>query len=680
MAGRPTTRRKAGGCTGAGSGAAGGRRSDADGRRRQTRRSVGRGAVVACLAIAAAPMGAGTFPLTEAGRPRAVIRIAAGAGDIERAAAEDLQAYIERISGARLALTAEPVGPEQPAILVGATDEGLALAGKWLTEAHLGADGFLIRTYHTTKAMARGHAPNRLVIAGRALGTHYAVFELLHRLGCRFYAPHADGECIPSQATLAVDDISLISRPQFRLRWLWLSYIRTRADFPGAQEQRAAFRRWGIRNGTCFKVGIGARSIDTGHNYMTMVPPKVYFADHPEYYALGPGADDRVLRGGTATPPNPGAPPGRMQLCLSSQAVRRIFIARACRRFRNRRGGSFALSHADTGPEAWCRCRRCKSMDGDGGLAQRQVTFANAVAAAVEKRCPGNYFPFHVEYYLPGKPVADDGTIRIRCHPALVPTFVTRYCPNHGPYDASCPRAAERLWALSAWDRVSSQMIVRSYHMWSLYLPNPETWAIGPRIRFWRDMGARWYQTQIIGRSPDCDLSLYVAARMSWDADRDPDAIIDEFFQRYFGEASAPMAAYYRVLNDAWRGAHWNTSVKFGNHITPATIDRLREALAPAVARAETPAVMRRVERERMALRAYEAMVDIWMVAKRWRIDGVKTPAVAHELRAAVSRMDRLLIEELDPVRVVVPSQCDWWQMVKANWTKQTAEVLEGDR
>ena len=411
-----------------------------------------------------------------------------------------------------------------------------------------------------------------------------------------------------------------------------------------------------------------------------MVPPTKFFADHPEYYAVAPDHGGRLVRGGNAAPPNPGAAPGVMQLCLSNQAVRRMFIARACRRFGSRRGGTFSLSHADTGPEAWCQCGWCQSMEGEGGLAQRQVTFANAVASAVEKRSPGNYLPFHVEYYLPGAPVADDGTIRIRCHPSLVPTFVTRYCPNHAAHDAGCPRTAARLWALSGWDRVSSQMIVRSYHMWSLYLPNPETWAIGTRIRFWRDMGARWYLTQIIGRSPDCDLSLYVAARMVWDADRDADAIIDEFFQRYFGEVAGEMTAYYRRLNDAYRGAHWNSSVKFCEHITPATMARLRDALAPALANAATPVVQRRVHREQMALKAYAAMVDIWAVARKWRIDKVRTRAVAVALREAVARMDDLLLAELDPLRVVAPSQCGWWQMVKENWTTQTAEVLEAGR
>ena len=48
------------------------------------------------------PLRAGTFLLTEDGRPAATIRIPAQASDIEQAAAADLQAYIEKgASGAR---------------------------------------------------------------------------------------------------------------------------------------------------------------------------------------------------------------------------------------------------------------------------------------------------------------------------------------------------------------------------------------------------------------------------------------------------------------------------------------------------------------------------------------------------------------------------------------------------
>ena len=48
---------------------------------------------------------------------------------------------------------------------------------------------------------------------------------------------------------------------------------------------------------------------------------------------------------------------------------------------------------------------------------------------------------------------------------------------------------------------------------------NAVNWQIGKLIATYHRMNFMGYQGEILSRSPDNDLTLYIAARMLWDAD-----------------------------------------------------------------------------------------------------------------------------------------------------------------
>ena len=227
-------------------------------------------------------------------------------------------------------------------------------------------------------------------------------------------------------------------------------------------------------------------------------------------------------------------------------------------------------------------------------------------------------------------------------------------------------------WAVAAWDRVSQQTAARDYHMSSLFLPNAQTWAVGPRIRFFRDAGAQWYSSEIIGRSSDCDLSLYIVARMLWDADRDPDAIVKEYFPRYFGAAAEPMEAYYRYLNDMTRNVHWNSSTKYGEFFNATAVTELRSLLAPALHAGQGDVIIRqRLRREELALDVYAAMVRIWVACDTWRNGNVRTAEAAADIRSAIAAMDALLTQVSG--MQLVAARCAWWEMFRETRAKELA-------
>ena len=621
-----------------------------------------------CL-LAANFSSANSFTVTRNGEPIAKIKLPAEPDEHETAAADDLRKYIETMSGAVLEITREEVDARTPAILIGRTKETMDLAGKWLTVEHIGYDGYVIRTYGTTREAVYASELNRLVLCGKGISTRYAVFQFLYLQGCRFYAPHQDGEHVPRDKSVAVKPVSLISKPDFTYRWLWPQvHSRDQEDRDEREQLIATFQEWRVKNGAEAKAGNRyGEVLDTGHNFMTMVPPRKHFRDHPEYFALAKGRDGKMVRGGTAVPAAPGAAPGEMQLCLANKGVQQIFIDKAIARFGKGTGRTFSLSSADTSLEAWCHCDDCSKMsgqDGKGGTAQRMVTFANAIATEVEEVAPGNFFPFHVEYCQSGKPINDDGSIRVKCHPSLVPTFVFTYCPNHGPYDPACSRAGEMRWAMEAWDRVSSQMIVRSYSMWSMIIPNPQTWAIGPRIRFFHDVGTRWYITEMLNITPDNDLSMYIQSRMLWDASQDPDALIEEYFRLYFQEVSGEMKQYYQRLNDIARNSHNNSQVKSLKYFNRGSVGGLRDLLRKAADKAEAPVVKRRVFREQVALDATAQMVEFWVFSNKWKAEDPKTLETAQKLNEAVDKIDEILTKYRDD-RILIRPNNDWWEMYR---------------
>ncbi len=111
-------------------------------------------------------------------------------------AIEELQKYVERISGANLPVDDRPQGG--PRIVVGRRGE-LAKADRTaLPPPAQGYDGYAI-------AVRGGAQPTIRVAGDNARGTIYGVYDLLERWGCRWIYPvqdPADPEVVPRAASL----------------------------------------------------------------------------------------------------------------------------------------------------------------------------------------------------------------------------------------------------------------------------------------------------------------------------------------------------------------------------------------------------------------------------------------------------------------------------------------------
>jgi hypothetical protein len=84
-------------------------------------------------------------------------------------------------------------------------------------------------------------------------------------------------------------------------------------------------------------------------------------------------------------------------------------------------------------------------------------------------------------------------------------------------------------------------------------LPFPILHAIASDIRYFHSL------TALDGIVSQCEpgnwgtygLNYYVFARMAWNADNDLGNIVDDYCEKYYGSASAPMEKYFARLEDA---------------------------------------------------------------------------------------------------------------------------------
>jgi len=191
----------------------------------------------------------GKIAFVQDGQPRAIIVTGREANAAEKFAAAELAEYIEKMSGAKLPVAAAGKGTR---ILVGTPKTNPEIARVWPGAAKdlkaLGREGFILKTVGRDVVVTG--VPER--------GVLYAAYDLLERLGCRFFTPGDIGECIPKEKTLVLDALDVSARPALSLRgngppdWaaknkLSLVWSGSPLSNHGTSEQSEVFKESGLR-------------------------------------------------------------------------------------------------------------------------------------------------------------------------------------------------------------------------------------------------------------------------------------------------------------------------------------------------------------------------------------------------------------------------------------------------
>ena len=540
---------------------------------------------VLCLSTIAADNTHADLVLVKDGAPKATIVIAAQSNDKVKVAAEDLQKYIENISGAKLPIVTDEKEPQGALILVGRsrpTDAMKVAIPSCLTTERV-EEGFVI--------VSKG---DRLVLAGNNdgpyHGTEYAVYEFLNRLGVRWFMPGEFGEYVPQQSTIQFPEMNVAEKPDFIMRNWWYVY------FNGTPEMMEQTKRWKLRNK--MNDTTNATGLDDG---FFMIPddgnilqwPAERFKEHPELFGLNAdGTRNENL-------PNLSNP---KSVEITAEIIKDHFR-------KNPKANSYKIGAGDGFHRDFSAETVKKSLNIAGSYSRQNVAaelnvseewiqFVNQVAAEVHKEFPRAYIATSAYANRDIPPVG----VKLDDH--LVVMAATIACCNlHAMDHPHCWQNQRRGQMLKRWTELCPRVWIYHYNEQMLVTgltPLPETRKLRrdfPRYKQWGIIG---FHDEARNVWAECGIaSRYLRARLQWNANADVDAILDDFYAKWYGKAAKPMRTFYDAIEDAIEKApvHGHEDRILPLVYTPALMKTLERQIASAEKSADS-------ERARLHVRA----------------------------------------------------------------------------
>ena len=533
-------------------------------------------------------MPAGKSFLVREGKPCADIVIAEKPERSVRLAASELQEFLFKITGAKLAITTIPGTNVSSHVYVGwspATDGMKITAGglKYGAFKIKSGDNFLVllgddadfvppqpgiytsydekekdRVYKEWDAITGSHWGNQFMSEHRRYapeldiweqdgkGSLNAVYEFLRGLGCRWYCPGEIGEIVPKMDSVEIPQADKVIRPDFPARDLLFYYHEfwsARKGIPwGADEIK-----WQLRQGfnpTDEVIGRGK-----AHGIMVVHCRDEMKQAHPENYALW---------GGKRQTNDWGAP------CLSSPGLfeENVKYARAVFDHYNEPMISVMPSDSYVG---LCECELCKGKSTperghNGTLSDYVWDYVNRVAIELYKTHPDKKITClaYGNYSLPPEKIKTFS-------PNVVIGIAQGRVNFHDPEVRKKTEELRRMWL----EKIPSKALYEYeyylhgrplgpgdgmpvYFMRSIVsdLRALKGVSLGDYIEVYRTHGAE------DGKAADIfsysHLNSYVTGRFYWDVNQDLDAMLEEYYDKFFGPARKEMKAFMEYAEANW--------------------------------------------------------------------------------------------------------------------------------
>ncbi len=496
-------------------------------------------------------------------------------------AAVELQHYLRKITGRATDFAFADTRHDKVAVIA----VGQA-AAKFPAEelADLGPDGYRIRT-----AVNFGSDFCNCAIAGASrLGTLYGVYDFLHRLGCRWYAPGEIHEVIPRLELDALPAMDVTETPDFAIRGFYAWEKRGTPDFI-AWMARNRLNFWCVEEGDHprlrqlgIKMGWGGHEVctdyikpddpypykhakfDTGANLPADPYPigdeylgdedgngvLSYWEAHPEWYAMSPEGK-RLKELGEASynfcTSNPHAMTESMQ-----KAVRELIDGEA-------RDAEIVNCWTVDGGK-WCHCDACKKQ---GKPSDRNLRCVYAFDREVKKAQQQGLINRDITVLFlvyadvlepPIHPLPDDFDYDT-CIANFFP--ISRSYNNNfdAPRDPRNAKFLEKLneWAVAPERYYQGQICIGEYYNVSRFrcLPICFMHTMANDIPYYyRHANARYFHYMHVtaGNWGNKALTNYQMARQIWDVETDCEPLWQDYFAGRYGPSANAMRAFYESL------------------------------------------------------------------------------------------------------------------------------------
>ena len=444
------------------------------------------------------------------GKSRYAIVVAKDASQSELTAAEELQEYIYRISGAKLALVSEDKAADYKRyIFVGYSPKFGEKLGVERPED--GDEGFTYRSV----------GDDLWIYGGKQRGTMYGVYSFLeNELGVRWYTKSCTK--VPELKSWSFGKLNHSETPAVGIRQM---------DYFDAQD--AAFLAHNkvnsIWNSQVNKYGnlVGYWGC---HTFDALVASNKYFATHPEYFSL---------RDGERKP--------HTQLCLTNPDVLKLCTEGMLQTIKNNPNyWVYSLSQNDN--QNYCQCEKCTEIANRyGGQSGLLLWFVNQVADVVKEHHPDKHISTFAYQYTRGVPTGitprDNVVIRL-CSIECCFGHPLSECDHNKPFMEDIRKWKDVAGKLFIWDYVTN---FRQY-----LAPFPNFDVLAPNIKTYIDHNVIGIfeegQYQSTGGS-FADLRAWVLNKLLWNPEQDVKALVEDFITGYYGAAAPYVKEYFDLCH-----------------------------------------------------------------------------------------------------------------------------------
>ncbi len=501
----------------------------------------------AVLLFSAVSLTGTEFELAQDGKTGYVIAIPRKPAGFDRLAAEDLSNYLGRMTRADFKIVPESqVSAGQKAIYVGQTEFAAAAEVDF---SRLTPEEWVIR-----KA-----GVNLILAGGKPVGSFYAVWQFLNRLGC--YCLTYDQDAVPDRRNLKVNIADEQKKPAFEGRMIWDSmgshFLKNRPP----EAVINAYRMWKLRNGIngkqynvdniwCYGV-FNIRHEPQFHSLSLYVNPKL-FSSHPEYFSMD--AHGKRFKPLTFR--------SRGSLCMSNREVAKHALNSLRTMIRKHRSELpkeewptvYDISTLDATGYI-CKCPQCLAIvEEDGSETGLLLSFINYIADEIRKEYPEIFirtFGYKVSAAPPNKILPADNVII---------QLADKFTVSDPFRPLTDPLNADRIPYFRDWSSRAKRLGVWDYgNLGGSYYnpPRPDTIynALQSDLRFFRKLKIKFIfmecEQSFYAPQSFIGLTYFTLARLMLNPDEDVDRLAELYCKYYFGPAAEEML---QLFNDIRAG------------------------------------------------------------------------------------------------------------------------------
>ncbi len=492
---------------------------------------------------------------------------------LQRDSIDDLAHYLGVMTGTRIEIVTDKAdaGNRTPIYVGTAASEvfgpvGISMAGKF---------GFRV------VADRRGVG----LYGESEYGTSYAIYEWLHRLGCRWFIPSEMGECIPREDTLRIAPMDEKLAPA--TEWRRMEGRTADADF------RRRNRMGGSHD--------GGNTIAASHALEGYITPEQLEANprwrlHDAEGKPMPGRRFRWTRKDVA------------------DAVAETIVARLDENYTP----SISLSPGDyvrptedpeerkhdPEPRVW------EPAAGRWSVTDRLMMLCNRVAERVGRKYPDVLFGMlaYVNYNMPPG--------REPVHPNVIPQLAPIDFNRHHPM--TWPDHPNETWLLDmvqGWAKKADRLAYYAYGMnlAELSAPCPFITKWGTDIPIILENNCVYWTPETMGGWESMMPGFYLSIRMTFHPDEKPETILQDLWTRFYGTAADPMARYWHTIDRAWVETKEYSGCGYGylRMFTPEVLAEARAAVDEALGLVETISEFRRVKMIDESLTLFELFMKM---------------------------------------------------------------------